>query len=181
MNLRGLLIALVALNVTVSGCGRKEDPRLAHWQQQLLTSTCPQNPLSIASVSNSAALADEVTLAGRIYGGKQSPFDPDSASFTIIELPEPGHDHDDPGDCPFCKRKADNAAMAVVQVLDESGAPIAMPADKLLGLKQSQDVVVTGVPVRIGEILMLNASAVHVLDKEKALQLAAQFAGEHAS
>lgn len=178
MNARLLLIAITIASCT--GCKPQEDPLVQQSRQRFLVNDFSGDPSPIVALAGTTQLPSEVTIAGRIYGGELSPFDPDVATFTIIELPEPGHSHDDPGDCPFCKHKADNAAMAVVQVLDEQGQPLGVPANKLLGLKTNQDVVVTGTPSKVGDLLMVNASAIHVLSEDAAQKLAAKFDREAA-
>ncbi len=173
VNLRvGILTGLLMF----AGCGKSEDPRIQQFRQQILTSNAPANPASIAATLSSLEPDSEVTIVGRIYGGETSPFDSAKASFSIIELPEPGHNHDDPGDCPFCKHKLAEAAMAIVQVCDSTGATLDMPADKLLGLSKNQDLVVTGRANKVGEVLMIQASSIHSLAKEAAEKMAKEFA-----
>ena len=173
MKLWGLLA--LALSLQFAGCRPQDDPLVTKAKHQFLVTDCPTNPMSIATLANNPELAGMVTIAGRIYGGDMSPFDPHFATFTIIDLPEPGHSHEDPGDCPFCKHKADNAAMAVIQLLDDRQQPIGMPADKLLGLRPNQDVVVTGSPYRVDDLLLVKATTVHMLDEPTALELAKKF------
>lgn len=111
----------------------------------------------------------EVTLVGRIYGGKLEPFDRENASFTITILPDLGHSHDDPGDCPFCKRRAENAPFAVVEIRDNSGNLIKTPADKLLDLAKNQDVVVRGTATKLDEMIVISADKItKVADLETA-------------
>ncbi len=171
-----LVACLIAGGLLIcSGCQPSEDPLVQESQTQYLTSECPANPTTISDMGGQAELPAEVTLAGRIYGGDFSPFDPQVASFTMIDLPAPGHQHDDPGDCPFCKHKADNAAMAVVRLLGQDGQPLSVPADKLLGLAENQDVVVRGFPVRVDDMLMVDATRVHILSNDDAVELSKQF------
>lgn len=171
-----LIACLMAVSfVVLSGCQPASDPLVQQSQQQYLTSECPSDAKTIGEITGQEELPREVTLAGRIYGGDFSPFDPQAATFTMIDLPAPGHNHDDPGDCPFCKHKADNAAMAVIRLVGEDGQPLGAPADKLLGLTKNQDIVVRGVPTKVDDMLMVDAVAVHVLNPDDAVTLAQQF------
>lgn len=157
------------------GCQPTEDPLVQKSQKQYLTLECPTNATTISEMEGQAELPAEVTLAGRIYGGDFSPFDAQVATFTMIDLPTPGHNHEDPGDCPFCKHKADNAALAVVRFVGDDGQPLNVPADKLLGLAQNQDVVVRGFPTKVDDMLMVDATLVHLLSSDDAVALSKQF------
>lgn len=62
-----------------------------------------------------------------------------------------GHDHDhaghDPSTCPFCKQGVDGKKnLALVKLMDGKGEVVGTSADKLLSLKEKQDVVVVGKP-----------------------------------
>ncbi|HBE71675.1 MAG TPA: hypothetical protein DDW52_26325 [Planctomycetaceae bacterium] len=155
----------------VIGCS-SEDPRLAELQSQYLGQSLPSTATSLAALAAEPEAMNEVTVVGRIHGGDLDAFDSDKASFVLTELPDVGHSHDDPNDCPFCKQKLANAAMAVVNLVDESGKEIEVPADKLLGLEKNQDVVVTGTSSRVDDLLVIVASRVTpVADLETAHSL----------
>lgn len=155
----------------VIGCN-SEDPRVAKLQQQYLGESLPSTAMSLASLKDQSEEMNEVTVVGRIHGGDLDAFDAKKASFVLTELPDVGHSHDDPNDCPFCKQKLANAAMAVVNLVDESGKDIEIPADKLLGLAKNQDVVVTGTSTRVDDLLVIVASRVTpVADLETAHSL----------
>ncbi len=173
MKVRHLLLG--ASVIACLGCTADDSVVVHELQEQFLVNSCPPDPLSIRAVSAEPELMEQVTLAGRIYGGDFSPFDPNMAAFTMIDLPEPGHSHEDPGDCPFCKHKADNAEMVVVRLLGDDGQPLSISVDKMLGLKKNQDVVVRGVPSRVDDLLMVNATSVHVLDDGEAMELSKKF------
>jgi hypothetical protein len=162
------------------GCGPQVDPRIEQLRHQVLTTSLNAQPSTIAATLSALAPDSEVTVAGRIYGGDATAFDPAKASFSIIDLPEPGHRHDDPGDCPFCKHKLADAAMAIVQISGADGNPIDIAADKLLGLSKNEDVIVSGRASKVGDLLMIQAGSVQRLDKEAAEKLAAAFAAANA-
>lgn len=168
-----LLTALVALPLT--GCGPATPSVDLGLREKLLLE---QSPTEIASLAESyAAFQPEASLvaAGRIFADKVSPFAPDTASFSLIELPKPGHDHENPGDCPFCKREMENAATAIVEMVDESGQVISGSAEQLLGLRKNQDVVVVGTATMVGEVMVIRARSLHLLSEEQAGELAKRF------
>lgn len=135
------------------------------YRQQFLTNSLDTTPSTIAAVLQQESWESPVTVVGRIYGGDQNPFDANSASFTVVERPEAGHDHEDPSDCVFCKRKLADAAMAVVKLVDSAGKPIPQAADQLLGLKKNQDVIVHGKPSKVGDLLVIAADKIQILDR----------------
>ena len=174
----GRLIAVIIVGVMMAGCGKQEDPRVAEFRQRVLVTSVAMEPSSIAATLAKPDLTSngEVTIAGRIYGGKTKPFEDGEASFSLIELPEPGHNHDDPGDCPFCKHKLDEAAMAMVQICDSAGKPVNIAADKLLGLTEKQDIAVSGHAKKVGDLLLIEATTIQVLSTESSNNLASLFA-----
>jgi hypothetical protein len=143
-------------------------------RQKILQPEQPIQADSLAAAYAALQPGSEVVLVARIFSSLGDPFDRTHAAFNVIELPKPGHDHDDPGDCPFCKREMENAATAIVQIVDEQGEVLQVSADKLLGLKKNQDVVVTGVATLVGEVMLVNARAIHVLSAEAALAFASR-------
>ena len=113
--------------------------------------------------SNEAAIAGiaekpDVTLLGRINAGTSEPFDPGQATMVLSEAPDPAHNHD-PGDCPFCKRRLENAKSCIVRFLDEKGVVIKQDAQKLLGVARDQDVVVKGHATLLTELDILQVDA----------------------
>lgn len=166
--------AILACLVMI-GCTETENPLIEQTQQRVIRAELNDEPQSIAVAAENFSEGMQVTIAGRIFGRETSPFDEQEARFTIIELPEPGHSHEDPNDCPFCKRKRDQAALAMIQISGDDGQPIKMPANKLLNLEANQDVAVQGTCTMVGELLVLQADAIEVLDEASATELAKRF------
>jgi hypothetical protein len=134
----------------------------------------PASPVLIRQVYEALQTESPVTFAGMIYADSMSPFDNKQAVFTVIDLPRPGHDHEDPGDCPFCRRELKEAKFAIVRIIDESGKPVPVPADTLLGLKKNQRVIVSGIPTMMGETLLVRLNSLYILNMDAASQLAKQ-------
>lgn len=160
------------------GCDDGNNLLIEQTRSRLLLDQQPASVSSIASIQHDVPADAPVTVAGRIFASGLSPFDPEQASFSLIELPKPGHDHENPGDCPFCKRELENAATAIVQITDEQGGIIPVPADRLLGLARNHDITVTGMASHVGDLLILSATKVHVLSEDAAQKLAAEIHAE---
>jgi hypothetical protein len=154
------------------GCGDPRTQALDDLRRKVLVSERPQEATSLAVAYANFKERTQVTVVGRIFSSLGSPFDPHTAAFNLIELPKPGHTHDDPGDCPFCKRDMENAASALVQIVDTTGAVLMSSADKLIGLTKNQDVVVTGAATKVGEIMLISTQALHILSPEDSLDFA---------
>jgi hypothetical protein len=160
------LIGLVVL----AGCGKPQSPLVEKYRTEFLTSELAGTPMAIDAVLGMGHLDQPsdnkiLIIVGRIYGGSLPAFDPVKASFTIIDLPEPGHDHEDPGDCVFCKRKLEDAEMAVVHLVDKNLETIDIPADQLLGLETGMNIMAKGKVRRVGEMLIIQATQICVMDK----------------
>ena len=174
-SLRFFLLTSLAV---VSGCNSSSEGKSGVDQallQRLVVAQQPDAISSLKSVYESLQPGQVVTVAGRIYADGKSPFDQDRSVFTVVDLPKPGHNHEDPGDCPFCRRELKNAKMAIVRVVDAEGKLFSAAADELLGLKKNQDIVITGVADQIGDTLEIRVSGLHLLTKEVADQLSATF------
>ena len=66
---------------------------------------------------------------------------PGKASFVLSEAPAKGHDHGaghDADNCPFCRRRAADARMAVVQFVNDQGEVLKTDVPTLLGVEPGQ-------------------------------------------
>lgn len=173
----GCIAGCTTLNSFV-GCGRDVGaeqanlPEASELRSQVLRSEKPVQILSLAEAEAAYAEGLQVAVVGRIFSTLGSAFDRQAAAFHVIELPKPGHDHENPGDCPFCKRDLENATTAIVQVIDEQGQLLPAAADRLLGLQTNQDLVVEGALSKVGEILIIQSRSLYLLSSDEALQLA---------
>jgi hypothetical protein len=61
--------------------------------------------------------------------------------------------------------------------MDEDGEVLKPSADKLLGLRKNQDVVVVGTASKVGDIMLVRASSLHVLSSEQSLVFAKRIHG----
>ncbi len=109
----------------------------AELRKQFLLESEPSDPLTIESAIEAAATQPQVTLVGRINAGSSTPFGDGVATLVLSESPEPGHNHE-PGDCPFCKRRMENAKSCIVRFLDSKGEVLSYGPEKLLGVAKDQ-------------------------------------------
>lgn len=176
LKLLGVAVFGIGLPGSV-GCQGGHDSSYADLRKKVLLPLAPPDVSSLSEAYATYEEAKRVRVVGRIYSSLGSPFDPDTAVFNFIELPKPGHSHDDPGDCPFCKRDMEDAAQVIVQVVQDSGEILKPSADVLFGLSKNQDLVVEGTVTKVGDIMVISASKLHVLAPEKATEFAERIHG----
>lgn len=176
---KGAVLALCGLGLLLMpGCQAETDAAVETLRHKILTDRLPSDVMSLAEANAGFEEGMKVRVVGRIFADGMSPFDRESAAFNLIELPKPGHNHEDPGDCPFCKREMQNAANAIVQVVDDSGQVLETPAERLLALEKNQDIVAEGKATKVGEFLIVNATSLHILKEDDALLLAKRIHGK---
>lgn len=161
-----LLLAIAgSFCLTQPGCGRAVDPRIAAERNRLVLAEEPAGATSIADAQKNLAAQAEVTLVGCIGAADYEPFEPGRASFVLSEAPAHGHGagHDD-ANCPFCRHRAAEARLAVVQFVDEQGEILRTNAPTLLGVEAGQVVVVRG-HAQLNEkldLLVVTAGGIHI-------------------
>ncbi len=129
-----------------NGCGKTIDPKVLQLRNALTAKVEPKDSISLTDAKTILAEEADVVLLGRVGSGDLDPFEKGKAMFVLSEAPEDhgdGKGHDG-SECPFCKRKADEAPLAQIEFKDPSGTPIAYAANELFGLRKGQIVVVQG-------------------------------------
>lgn len=175
-----LILSASGLAAAMSGCGESQ-PDFTALRSAFLSDQLPADVLSIGEAQVADEGIKDLHVVGRIFADQISPFDSESAAFNIIELPKPGHSHEDPGDCPFCKREMLNAPTALVQVVDAEGQVLKPSADQIFGLSKSQNVVVTGTLSKVGDALIISASSLHLLSDDNSQEFAKRIHAEETS
>ncbi len=169
----------VAACLCLVGCNSDSTPKSdASLQKKLFVTAKPESINSIKSVYDAFQADQKVTVAGLIYADGMNPFDPKQSVFTIVDLPKNRHEHEDPGDCPFCRHQLKSAKIAIVQVSDDSGKPLSQSAETLLGLKKNQEIAVSGPVSQIGDTVFIKLESLYVLSKEDADSLTQAFYAE---
>lgn len=130
------------------GCGPSSDPLAEKAKSILLTEDLTPTALTIEQAIANAPLGEPIVMKAKIGSGKGDTFDPNRSEFLVSEIPEGEHAGDekhDAANCPFCRAREAKAPTVVVRLLDPEGKTFARPADRLLGLKKGQHVVVKGI------------------------------------
>lgn len=141
----------------VSGCDRAPSSQVVPESNTLssehLLVQQPEDPKSLTqaaedlSVSQPAAAPQEMVLIGKIDAGDFPAFQDGQATFMLSELPADGHGLNDPDhedNCPFCKRRAEKAPKAIVNLVDSDGKTLENDARKLLGVAQGDRIIAVG-------------------------------------
>jgi len=130
----------------LGGCSKPIDREIVEFRKTLLLQSEPANAVSLTEAKIALVEESDVILVGRIGSGALSPFEKGIATFVLSEAPEDhgdGKNHD-ASECPFCRRKAEEAPLAQIEFQQESGKAIPVGADTLFDIKQGQVVVVQG-------------------------------------
>ncbi|TWT59256.1 hypothetical protein [Allorhodopirellula solitaria] len=122
-----------------------------------LLQTPPADPMSLTQAAEdlsaeqasggAAGASQEMVLIGKIDAGDFPAFQAGQATFMLSELPAEGHGLDDPDhedNCPFCKRRAEKAPKAIVNLVGADGDTLATDARELLGVAEGDRVMVVG-------------------------------------
>jgi len=131
-----------------SGCQRASDQANAKsLDARFLLVAEPEDAITPTEAKEAHRDVGPITLVGRIHAGDYEPFERGQASFMLSELPDAGHADGDPehaDNCPFCKRKLENAPKVVVKIMSPDGSVMPVDARELLGVKAGDIVVVRG-------------------------------------
>ncbi|MEQ8788858.1 MAG: hypothetical protein RIC55_21280 [Pirellulaceae bacterium] len=153
-------VTLVAGLLVATGCQpavEGEGPASAASDgKKYLLDAEPAGAQDVIAVRESAKTDDEVVIVGRI-GGRENPWPvKEQAIFTIVD-PSLNACSDIPDDnckTPWdycCETQRLPTSTALVQIVDETGRPVAEDARKLLAVKELDTVVVKGKAVRDDE------------------------------
>jgi hypothetical protein len=152
---------------SLGGCGAAVDARVAAQRKRLVLAEEPSGATSIADARKNLIVQPEVTLVGLVGAADQEAFPPGSASFVLSEAPAAGHHHGaghDADNCPFCRHRAKETPLALVQFVDEQGEILKTDAPTLLGVEAGQVVVVRGRGKWNDklELLVVKAGSIHI-------------------
>ena len=154
-----LLLSIASLGL---GCSPSQDPIMAQHRAKMILAIEPDKAVSLTEAKSILTEESDIVLLGRVGSGELDPFEKGTASFVLSEALADDHGNDDghdASDCPFCKRRAAEAPIATIELHDEAGKPIAVGADKLLGLKKGQTVVVQGRGIYAADLDTLQVKA----------------------
>jgi hypothetical protein len=152
------VVAVLAVSLLLGGCGGESTSDFTASSApveadvvsaaDLVLSEPPQGELMTpTAVKELGGESIGTIIAGRIDAGDLEPFRDGELAFILSELPPEGHGGGDPehaDNCPFCKRKLENAPKAIVQFLAEDGSVRPGDARQTLSLRKGDVVYVTG-------------------------------------
>jgi|LakMenEpi03Aug12_release.lakeMendotaPanAssembly.Ray.scaffolds.fasta_scaffold00711_12 hypothetical protein len=171
-----MLAAWFALQLGLSiGCEsseaqKSEAQKIAALKKTLVADKEPESPKSIAEAKEKVSETANVVVRGIIKARDFDPFEKDKSVFTITDIVDDGHEGDpthNADDCPFCKHRAANAAMALVKLVDETGNPHPFSAADLLQVKAGTVVVVEGTATFDPAVDLLSIKAKQVFIAQK--------------
>jgi hypothetical protein len=133
------------------GCSEADDasqagavaPQVAAQGAKYRLTAEPADPTSVAEARKSVADGDEVTVVGCV-GGSQKPIVEQAAAFRIADEALVACDDGCTTPWDYCCSANLAESVAMVRVVDQSGATVPTDARQLLGIKESQTVVVQG-------------------------------------
>jgi hypothetical protein len=166
--LSAALFLTAAAAVLTAGCSRETDTADTGAAATLdkgkyVLAAEPAGAKGVIAVRKESKDGDDVVIVGRI-GGSEKPFVEGRASFTIVDLQyEPCVEEGCSN--PWCEIDPDDLKQAttLVKFVDEQGKTLTHDAEKALGLKALQTVVVKGQARRTGrDNLTVVATGVHV-------------------
>jgi hypothetical protein len=146
------------------GCAEGQDARV----NRIILTEEPADAGTIAAAKKNLPASTDLVIVGQVGKGDIDPFDANAGLFVISDIPPehatPAKGKHNAATCPFCKRRAAEAATAVVQLTDEAGKVLSTRADKLLPLKKGDVVVIRGKASLNKQLdtLMITASGVYV-------------------
>ena len=146
MNGKFLKIIILLFSLLLGGCSKPIDREIVEFRKTLLLQSEPANAVSLTEAKSALVDEGDVVLVGRIGLGALSAFEKGMATLVLSEAPEDhgdGKNHD-ASECPFCRRKSEEAPLAHVEFQHENGKTIPIGADNLFDIKQGQVVVVLG-------------------------------------
>ena len=149
------LLSAVVIGALTAGCtggdkgsgqaGEPKGPSAAGAKYVLASEPAGAKP--VKAVRSDAKDGDPVVIVGHI-GGDKKPWVEGRASFWIVDPSikpcPPDEGCPTPWDCCCEPKETLRQAMATIKFVDEQGQTVAVDARELLGLKESQTVVVQG-------------------------------------
>lgn len=169
---------LIACSVLLVSCDKKSTPTAADVSvsgpSPALAAVLAESPVgeaaSIVAIRSTAKPGDEITVSGRIMGGKK-PFVDGRAAF-ILGDPEvltpcnevPGDECETPWDACCDSPEDKKRATATIQIIGADGRVLKEPVEGVGGLKNLAPVTVTGKVAEgsSADLLIVNASAIGV-------------------
>jgi hypothetical protein len=143
------LVVLAAIGIGVT-LAYAPDPRVAQYRKELALEQEPTGSMTIEDARKMIESETNVVLTVRAGARDVNPWwKSETASFYASEATPGSHysfdPNHDPTTCPFCSRKWKvEDSMALVHLVDRTGARIPVNAPELLGIAEGDMIVVQG-------------------------------------
>jgi hypothetical protein len=144
-----VLVALVAIGIGVEMV-YAPDPKVVQYRKDVTIAEEPTGSVTIENARKMIESETNIVLTVRIGARDLSQWwKSDTASFYVSEATPGSHysfdPNHDPSTCPFCSRKWKvEDAMALVHLVDSTGARIPVNAPDLMNLEEGDCIVVRG-------------------------------------
>jgi hypothetical protein len=145
-SVRPIGLVLFGVLFSLAGCAERVDPKIEEWKNKLVMQQEPDNPVTPTKAKDLLAEENDVVLIGKVGAGKLDPFEKGKAVVVLSEAPEDHGDsaNHDASECPFCKRRLEEAPIAQVDFCDSNGSVIPYGLQQVVGIKVGQIVIVKG-------------------------------------
>lgn len=158
-----LFSAAAIVICALAGCQVQEDSAVAEYRSTLKLNAKPVAATKIGDAQSQVTdQAKEVTIVGMadlkaLPGGNQP-----KAVMLVREIIEDLHGHGadhDASSCAFCRRRQEQAPKAAVEFVGGDGKVLPYSVEKLFGLQNGDEVVVTGLATLDPNAKMLKVTA----------------------
>lgn len=165
---RTVQISALCTLALLTGCRDSDQPSAVGTETpSWMLTHAPTGARTVGAIKLSAVEGDTVVMLGRI-GGRKDPITPGAAVFIVIDPAVPSCDQIPGDNCPtpwdYCceTRESVNANTATIQLVDETGNPIAADLTAL-GFRPLDEVVILGTigPRPSGQVLTVRATGVY--------------------
>ena len=160
----GLVLILAAGFVWVSGCQIPEDATVASIRSKLKLSAKPDSVSKIGDAQSAVTESEQrVTIVGKADLSALPSGEKPKAIMLVREIIEDdahghGSDHD-ASSCAFCRRRQEQAPKAAVEFVGDDGKVLPYTIEKLFGIANGEEVVVTGLATMDANAEMLKVTA----------------------
>lgn len=167
----GQLAFVLAVSVCMFGGCSREESAIAVLRRELLLEREPSDMTSIAIAKEMVAENPDVSIIAQVSADEHNAFVRGKAVFSVIEILT-GHagqlDQNHVDNCPFCKRRVEEAPRAAVQFVGEMGDLLDVSASELVGIRPGDIVVVQGKGEIMNGIDMLKVTAKSIFVRTRA-------------
>ena len=150
----------------LAGCSA-EDSRIVALRQRLLLAAEPSDATTIAIAKDAVAKNPDVSIVAQVSADEREGFIKGQAAFLVTEVRSGEDRHCEDTDCPFCAKDKVKILNAAVKFIGETGAPLAVDARDLFGIRPGDTVVIQGKGEVMPGLDMLQVTAKHIFVRSR--------------